>query len=228
LLGVEVGEAVLSQRALELNFTNEGGVDGTYRLLKNIMGLWLVQECKRAFERNGKRYDYGELTRVAMEAAPFRSLINPDDTRFLNPPHMPVAIQQYCRETAQPVPETEGQIVRCVYESLALKYALVLDWLEELTGTRIEVVHIVGGGSKNNLLNTFTANACGRPVIAGPAEATALGNLLIQARARGEINSLAELRTISRNSSEPQTLTPDPRQRPDWSSARKSYRELRG
>ena len=226
LLGIEVGEAVLSQRALELNFTNEGGVDGTYRLLKNIMGLWLVQECKRAFERNGKKYDYGELTRVAIDAAPFRSLINPDDRRFLNPPDMPPAIQQYCRETAQPVPETEGQIVRCVYESLALKYAWVLDWIEELTGTRIEVVHIVGGGSKNNLLNTFTANACGRPVIAGPAEATALGNLLIQARARDEINSLAALRAISRNSSELQTLTPDPGQRPAWSSAEAFYREL--
>lgn len=220
LLGVEVRDAVLSPRALELNFTNEGGVDGTYRLLKNIMGLWLVQECKRAFEKNGRNFDYADLARLATAAEPFRSLIDPDDARFLNPPDMPAAIQEYCRETRQPVPETEGQIIRCVYESLALKYALVLDWLEELTGSRIEVLHIVGGGSKNEVLNTFTANACGRPVIAGPAEATALGNLLIQARAYGEIGSLAEVREIAQHSSELKTFNPDPAQRAAWSAAR--------
>ncbi|HTD86321.1 MAG TPA: rhamnulokinase family protein [Candidatus Binatia bacterium] len=208
LLGVEVGGAVLSPRALELNFTNEGGVDGTYRLLKNIMGLWLVQECKRAFARNGKEFDYPELARLAMDAPPFRSLIDPDDARFLNPRNMIEAIQQYCREISQPVPESEGQIIRCVYESLALKYAKVVAWLEELTGSRVEVIHIVGGGSKNAVLNTFTANACKRPVIAGPAEATGLGNLLIQAHAHGEIGSLDDLREISRSCSELQTFTP--------------------
>jgi rhamnulokinase len=202
LLGVEVQHAVLSQRALELNFTNEGGVDGTYRLLKNIMGLWLVQECKRTFARKGKEYEYAELTQLAMEAPAFRSMIDPDDPRFLNPSDMPAAIQEYCRETGQPVPETEGQILRCVYESLAGKYAQVVGWLEELTGTKIEVIHIVGGGSKNTMLNTMTAQACGRPVIAGPAEATALGNLLIQTCAQGEIGSLAELRRIVRKSGE--------------------------
>ncbi|HKQ40450.1 MAG TPA: rhamnulokinase family protein [Verrucomicrobiae bacterium] len=212
LLGVEVKEAVLSPRALELNFTNEGGVDGTYRLLKNIMGLWLVQECKRAFARNGKEFDYAELARLAMNVPPLRSVIDPDDTRFLNPPDMPATIQQYCRETSQPMPESEGQIIRCVYESLALKYAKVVGWLEELTGARIEVIHIVGGGSKNTVLNTFTANACNRPVIAGPAEATALGNLLVQARSKGEISSLAQLRVIARASSELQTFMPDARE----------------
>ena len=202
LLGVEVKEAVLSQRALELNFTNEGGVDGAYRLLKNIMGLWIVQECKRAFTREGKEFDYAELARLAMEAPAFRSMIDPDDARFLNPPDMPAAIQEYCRETSQPVPKTEGQIIRCVYESLAHKCAQVVAWLEELTGRRIEVVHIVGGGSKNAVLNRMTAQACARPVIAGPVEATALGNVLIQARARGEIGSLSELRQIARSSGE--------------------------
>lgn len=219
LLGVEVNEAVLSSRALELNFTNEGGVDGTYRLLKNIMGLWLVQECKRAFARKGKEFDYDQLARLALDAPPFRALIDPDDARFLNPPDMPAAIQQYCRETSRPIPETEGQIIRCVYESLALKYAKVVGWLEELTGTRIEIIHIVGGGSKNAVLNSFTANACNRPVIAGPAEATALGNLLIQARAQGAIGSLAELREISRASSELQTFMPEPGEWQTWKAA---------
>jgi rhamnulokinase len=208
LLGVEVQEAMLWPRALELNFTNEGGVDSTYRLLKNIMGLWLVQECKRAFAKKGKDYEYVELARLAVEAAPFRSLIDPDDPRLLNPMDMPSAIRQCCREASQPVPESEGQIVRCVYESLALKYARVIGWCEELTGTRVEVVHIVGGGSKNALLNTLTADACRRPVVAGPAEATALGNLLIQARVHGEIGSLAELRSVVRASSELRTFEP--------------------
>jgi rhamnulokinase len=216
LMGVEVKEAVLTRRALELNFTNEGGVDGTFRLLKNIMGLWLVQECKHAFARKGKDYDYAELARLAMDAPAFRSLIEPDDPRFLNPPDMPAAIQDYCRESSQPTPETEGQIIRCVYESLALKYAQVVDWLEELSGARIEVIHIVGGGSRNTVLNTFTTNACNRPVIAGPAEATALGNLLVQARAQGEIASLSELRQVSHASNDLKTFRPEPAEHATW------------
>jgi rhamnulokinase len=227
LLGVEVREAVLTSRALDLNFTNEGGVDGTYRLLKNIMGLWLVQECKRAFARHGKNYDYAELARLAMDAPPFRSLIGPDDPRFLNPPDMPGAIQQSCRETLQPIPETEGQIIRCVYESLALKYAKVIGWLEELTGTRIQTIHVVGGGSKNTVLNSFTANACNRRVIAGPGEATALGNVLVQARARGEISSLAQLREIARTSSDLQAFAPDPAAHAMWKSAAELRPHLR-
>lgn len=202
LMGVEVQQAQLSQRVLELNLTNEGGVDGTYRLLKNIMGLWLVQQCKRAFDARGGTRDYGELVRLASQAPPLRSLINPDDARFLNPPDMPRAIQDFCRETGQPIPETEGALVRCALESLALKYRVVLGWLEEVTGERVEAIHIVGGGSRNELLNQFTADACGRPVIAGPTEATVLGNLLVQVRASAELGSLAELRAVVRGSSE--------------------------
>ena len=153
LLGFESREAVLSPRALALNVTNEGGLDGTYRVLKNIMGLWLVQRCQRAFAGRGHHFDYAELARLASAAPAFRSFIEPDDARFLHPPDMPAAIQQFCRETGQPVPETEGALVRCVYESLALKYAAVLDELEELAATRLEVIHIVGGGSQNSLLN---------------------------------------------------------------------------
>ncbi|HUR45006.1 MAG TPA: rhamnulokinase family protein, partial [Candidatus Saccharimonadales bacterium] len=208
LMGVEVQNAILSPRALELNFTNEGGVDGTFRLLKNIMGLWLVQQCRRAFEGKGITFQYAELVQLAEAAEPLRSLIDPDASLFLNPPDMTRAIQEYCRETSQPIPETEGQFIRCVLESLALKYKAVLAGLEELTGTPVEVIHIVGGGSRNMLLNQFTANACARPVLAGPVEATILGNLLIQVRSRGGLKSLADIRNVVRASSEVTLVSP--------------------
>jgi rhamnulokinase len=208
LMGVEVKQAVLTERARQLNVTNEGGLDGTYRLLKNIMGLWLVQRCKYSFDARGGKFDYAHLARLASESAPLRSLVNPDDRRFLNPPDMPKAIQDYCRETKQPVPKSEGELVRCAYESLALKYREVLGWLEELTGNRIEVIHIVGGGSQNQTLNQFTADACQRPVVAGPVEATAMGNLLVQIRADREVSSLSEMREVIRKSSAPKIFTP--------------------
>jgi rhamnulokinase len=208
LMGAEVNKASLSARTQELNLTNEGGLDGTYRLLKNIMGLWLVQQCKRAFDVRGRKYEYGQLAQMAAKAPALRSIVNPDDSRFLNPPDMPKAIQDFCRETKQPVPKTEGELVRCAYESLALKYREVLGWLEELTGNRIEVIHIVGGGSKSAILNQFTADACQRPVIAGPVEATAMGNLLVQVRASGELASLAEMREVVRKSGDVATYRP--------------------
>lgn len=200
LMGVELNKASLSARTQELNLTNEGGLDGTYRLLKNIMGLWLVQQCKRSFDACGKSYDYAQLAKLAAKAPALRSLVDPDDPRFLNPPDMPKAMGDFCRQSGQPVPETVGQLVRCAYESLALKYRQVLGWLEELTGNRIEVVHIVGGGSKSEILNQFTADACQRPVVAGPVEATAMGNLLVQARSSGELSSLADIRAVVRRS----------------------------
>ncbi len=224
LMGVETSEAVLTDQALAYNVTNEGGVDGTYRLLKNIMGLWLVQECKRAFERAGKSLDYATLTQMASEAKPFHSLINPDDPAFLSPANMPKAIQDWCKSHGEPVPETEGQIVRCALESLALKYRLVLDWLEELTGTPVEVIHIVGGGGQNQLLNQFTANACGRPVVTGPIEATVLGNVLIQARSAGEIGSLNEIRDCVRRSFELRTYEPGPSS--EWQAAYERFHQL--
>lgn len=208
LLGVEVQDALLSPRVLELNFTNEGGIDGTYRLLKNIMGLWLVQQCRRSFAENGREFSYDQLAQLATEAPAFRSLVDPDDSRFLNPPDMPKAIAEFCRDTGQPVPETEGQFARCVFESLALTYAQVLEGLEALTSVKIEALHIVGGGSQNNLLNAFTANACGRPVLAGPIEATVFGNVLVQARTHGELRSLADIRAVVRGSSEMKQFEP--------------------
>jgi rhamnulokinase len=225
LLGVEVPDALLSHRVLELNLTNEGGVDGTYRLLKNIMGMWLLQQCRRAFAEKGGDYSYEQLVQMAGEAGAFRSLVNPNDDRFLNPPDMPKAIQDFCRETGQPIPENEGQIVRCVLESLALIYATVLDGLEELVGTKIEVVHVVGGGSRNKVLNAFTASACGRPVVAGPVEATVLGNLLVQARSHGEIQSLADIRSAVRESSE--VVQYDPENAGAWNEARGRFAALR-
>lgn len=225
LLGVEMGEALLAPRVLELNFTNEGGIDGTYRLLKNIMGLWLLQQCRRAFAQNGREFSYEHLVQLAAEAPAFRSLVNPDDDRFLNPPDMPRAIQDYCLETGQPPPETEGQFARCILESLALTYATVLDGLESLTATKIEVLHVVGGGSRNQLLNAFTASGCGRPVISGPTEATVLGNVLVQARTHGEVKSLADIRAVVRESSEVAEVAP--KNSDSWQDARGRFAALR-
>lgn len=208
LMGVEAQQASLSARTQELNLTNEGGLDGTYRLLKNIMGLWLVQQCKRAFDAKGRKYDYATLARLAAQARPLRSIVDPDDNRFLNPKDMPKAIQSFCRETGQPVPKTGGELVRCAYESLALRYREVLGWLEELTGNRIEVIHIVGGGSQSQVLNQFAADACQRPVLTGPVEATAMGNLLTQVRASGELATLAEMRAVIRKSCDVQRYEP--------------------
>ncbi|HEY5909137.1 MAG TPA: FGGY-family carbohydrate kinase, partial [Verrucomicrobiae bacterium] len=166
----------------------------------------------------------GQLARLAAKASALRSLVNPDDARFLNPPDMPKAIQTFCRETSQPVPRTQGELVRCAYESLALKYRQVLGWLEELGGNPIEVIHIVGGGSKSDILNQFTADACQRPVIAGPVEATALGNLLVQVRSSGELSSLAEMRSVIRKSSQVTTFEPgDPG---DWEAAAARFEGL--
>jgi rhamnulokinase len=208
LMGVEIGNAYLSPRVLELNMTNEGGFDDTYRLLKNIMGLWLVQQCKRSFDARGGQNSYDKLDLASAGARPFRSLLNVNLPQFYNPPDMPRAIQDFCQKTAQPVPRTQGELIRCAYESLALQYRQTLEWLEELTGKRIEVLHVVGGGAQNRLLNQFTADACQRPVLAGPVEATVMGNLLVQAWAAGEIGSLSELREVVRRSSTMTTYEP--------------------
>jgi rhamnulokinase len=204
LIGVETQEPILTDAALAQNITNEGGVDGTTRLLKNVMGLWIVQGVKRSIEASGRTTDYGTLTQQGREAEPFRSLIDPDDDRFLAADDMAAAIQDFCRETSQPIPETDGQLVRCVLESLALRYRKVLRGIEELTGQAVEVLHIVGGGSQNGLLNELTATACEVPVVAGPIEATALGNVLTQARAleSSPINDLASIRKLVRETHE--------------------------
>lgn len=200
LMGVEIEKPLITAQSLAHNFTNEGGVDGSFRLLKNITGLWLVQECRRYWANQGMALSYKDLTRLAGATQPFGSLVFPGDARFLAPGDMPARIQLFCRESGQPVPETKGEIVRCALESLALEYRRIAECLDDLLGKRLPTIHIIGGGSRNALLNQYTANATGRTVVAGPVEATAIGNLLLQARALGHIKSLKAIRAIVQRS----------------------------
>ena len=223
LMGIETKTPLTDDRALNVNFTNEGGVGGTIRLLKNIMGLWLVQECRRAWERGGVTYDYAALMKMADAATPFASIVNPDDPSFVLPTSMPGAIADYCRQTGQSVPEEPGDVVRCTLESLALRYRWVLERLEELAGKRLDTIHIVGGGCQNTLLCQLAADACNRPVIAGPVEATAIGNVLVQAIGLGLLSSLAEGRAVVRRSFE--VVTFGPREHERW---QEPYRRFLG
>jgi rhamnulokinase len=217
LMGVESPDPVITEQSRKLNFTNELGFGGSVRLLKNIVGLWIVQECKRDWAGRGQDFDYPTLTRLASEAKPFSSLINPTDERFLGPGDMPAKIASFCKETGQPAPETPGAFVRCALESLALFYRITLEQLEALTGRKIEKLHIVGGGSQNLLLNQFAADALQIPVIAGPTECAALGNVLVQAIALGHLPSLTAARDVVRNSFEVKTVKPQAK--PEWIAA---------
>jgi rhamnulokinase len=208
LMGVEVNEPVITPQSLGYNFTNEGGVCETFRLLKNIMGLWLVQECRREWAREGEHYDYAMLTEMAAAAPAFGPIVDVDAHRFLSPGDMPSKIRQSCQETGQEVPESKGEVLRCALESLALRYRWVLECLEEMMGRTINVVHIIGGGMQNELLCQFGADAMQRPVIAGPIEATAMGNILMQALALGHIESLEEGRAVVRRSFQVRTYEP--------------------
>jgi rhamnulokinase len=207
-MGVETPLPIINDRCYQLNFTNEGGVGGTTRVLKNIAGLWLVQECRRIWKQAGHEYGWEELTRRASETPPLVSLINPDDPAFVAPKDMPAAICDYCRRTGQAVPASEGAVIRAALESLALRYRMVLGFLEELVGGRIETIYIVGGGTQNRLLCQMTADATGRRVVAGPVEATAIGNVMMQAVAHGAVGSIAQAREIIRTSFEVQEYRP--------------------
>ncbi|MCQ6562938.1 rhamnulokinase [Paenibacillus mendelii] len=200
LMGTEVDQPVINDLARELNFTNEGGVDGTFRLLKNIMGLWVLQECRREWERTGKSYTFPELVASAEKAAPFAAFIDPDDAMFLHPGDMPAQIRSYCQQTGQKPPEDVGAIVRCILESLALKYRYVLGLTERLSGQQFNGLHMVGGGIHNTLLCAWSANAIGKPVWAGPAEGSAIGNLIVQWIAQGELSDIWEARKVIRES----------------------------
>ncbi|MGG6312676.1 rhamnulokinase [Paenibacillus macerans] len=228
LLGTQMPAPLLEQAVLERQFSNEGGVDGTYHLLKNIMGLWILQECKRKWEQGGGYgYSFAELVRLAEQAEPLRSLIDPDDLRFMNPADMPEEIRSYCRETGQPVPDSTGGFVRCILESLALRYRQVLEQAEELTGSRFAGLHMVGGGIQNELLCRFTADALGRPVWAGPVEASAIGNLLVQLRAGGWLKDMREGTKLVKASFPLQPYEPgSPEQRAAWSAAYGRYERL--
>lgn len=225
LIGVELPQPLINDTAREENFTNEVGYGGSIRFLKNIIGLWLLQESRRAWQREGQTLDYAELTELAANSEPFRSIINPNDPRFLQPEHMPTAIASYCQQTGQPAPETPGQFTRCILESLALMYGQMLATLESLTGRQIRRLHIVGGGSQSKLLNQFAADATGRTVLAGPVEATAIGNVLIQAIALGQLDDLSSLRQVVRNSFGIETY--EPTGQDSWGEAQERFASLR-
>ena len=198
LMGIESPHPVINDRSYSLNFTNEGGIDGTTRVLKNICGMWLYERCRK--EWADAPASHAALQAEALQQPPFRSLINPDDPAFANPDSMVQAIQQYCRRTGQPVPEGHAAVCRCIFDSLALRYRQVLTWLQELSPFPVGVLHIIGGGSLNDCLNQFTANSCGVTVLAGPQECTALGNILLQARAAGLVDDVWEMRRMTSRS----------------------------
>ena len=227
LLGAEMPHPVISPEVMAANYTNEGGISGTTRLLKNIMGLWIIQECKREWDRRADAVDFAGLVKMAEGAKPFMAQIDVDDPRFMAPGNMPARIQEYCRETHQEVPQSRGEISRVVYESLALKYRWGVERLEkDLLGKHVDVLHIVGGGSKNEMLNKFTASAIGRPVVAGPSEGTAIGNLLVQAMALGEISGLDQLREVVRVSFPTQEYLPERQE--GWDDAYANLLKLMG
>jgi rhamnulokinase len=196
LMGIEVKDAIINETTAKLNFTNEGGIEGTTRFLKNITGMWLLEQCLKEWKKEGITYAYEKLVQMADTVPAFKSLIDPDHVSFANPGSMTKAIAEYCLYSGQPTPESHAEFVRCIFESLSLKYNYVLGILKELASFAIEKLHVIGGGSKNPLLNQWTANAIGIPVVAGPSEATAIGNIMIQAKAAGVVDSLQEMRKI--------------------------------
>jgi rhamnulokinase len=208
LMGIEVKEPIINEESYTLNFTNEGGVEGTTRFLKNITGMWLLEQCRKEWEASGKKYNYSEIVALAESAIGFSAHIDPDHPSFANPVSMTQAITDYCQATGQKSPENHAEFIRCIFESLALKYKEVLDSLQKMAPFKIEKLHVIGGGSQNKLLNQLTANAIGIPVIAGPSEATAYGNIMLQAKGLGVVKSLQEMRTIIRHSVSLETFYP--------------------
>ena len=224
LMGIETKDAIINEVSYERNFTNEGGIEGTTRFLKNICGMWLYERCRKEWPAEVQKMSHPELQGSAMNVEAFRSSINPDDALFANPSSMIGAIQQYCRETDQPVPETPAEICRCIFDSLALRYKQVFGYLEEMASFPIEVLHIIGGGSLNKYLNQFTANATGVTVLAGPQEGTALGNIMVQAKAVGEVKDIWDMRRIIANSLE--LVQFEPEDKAVWDAAYKKYLEI--
>ncbi len=224
LVGLELNEPLINEIALKANVTNEGGVYGTYRLLKNVMGLWILQECRRTWESKGKNLSYTELMKMSSLEKPLRSFIVPNDPVFLHPGNHPQYIQDFCRKTSQPVPKTPGAVVRCILESLSLAYNDVIKKLVEISGKKVEIVHIAGGGSRNKLLNQFTANATGLPVIAGPSEATVIGNAVVQLITLGELDSIRDARQIISNMKELKYYEPEEKE--IWDEAYGRYINL--
>jgi rhamnulokinase len=208
LMGIEVKEPIISEQSFNLNFTNEGGIEGTTRFLKNITGMWLLEQCRKEWESKGKSYTYDEIVNMSDSVEGFKSIIDPDYTGFANPESMPAAIAKYCVENNQKVPESHAEYIRCIFDSLAEKYKYVLDSLQQVAPFKIDRLHVIGGGSQNRLLNQIIANSIGLPVIAGPSEATAIGNVMVQAKGLGIVKSLNEMRAIIGNSISLETFYP--------------------
>jgi len=221
LMGIETPDAVINETSYDLNFTNEGGIEGTTRFLKNICGMWLYERCRKEWPDEVRQKSHAQLQKEAMDATPFRSLINPDAAMFANPEKMVDAIQDYCRQTQQPVPETPSEICRCIFDSLALRYRQVFSWLKDVAPFPIDVLHIIGGGSKNEFLDQFTANSCGVTVLAGPQEGTAIGNIMLQAKASGGVKDIWEMRAIIANSLELKRF--EPKDKDAWDAAYEKY-----
>ncbi len=223
LFGTETAEPIINEKSAAYNITNEGGVGGRISFLKNIIGLWLIQESRRQWVREGKEYGFGELEKLAEKEAPLRSLIDPDAPEFTPAGNIPRRIRDFCARTGQPIPETEGQIVRCINESLALKYRMALEEIQDCTGEEYPGIHMVGGGTQSALLCQFTANACGRPVYAGPVEATVYGNIAVQLMADGSIADLEQARQIVAASEKIHRF--EPRDEALWKEAYAGYCE---
>ena len=221
LMGIETEDAIISDLSYERNFTNEGGIEGTTRFLKNICGMWLYERCRLEWPEEVRRLPHPELQGSAMQVEPFRSLINPDDPMFAAPSSMIDAIQQYCRDTKQPVPETPAEVCRCIFDSLALRYRQVYEWLQEFAPFKLDVLHIIGGGSLNKYLNQFTANSTGATVLAGPQECTAIGNIMLQAQAAGIVSDIWDMRRIIAQSTEMVKYQPEDKE--IWDAAYKKF-----
>ena len=224
LMGIETKDAVINERSYELNFTNEGGVEGTTRFLKNICGMWLYERCRKEWPEEVRQLSHPELQGSAMTIEPFRSIINPDDDLFANPSSMIEAIQTYCKNSGQPVPETPAEICRCIFDSLALRYRQVFQWLKEFSSFDLSVLHIIGGGSLNKFLNQFTANSLGVQVLAGPQEGTAIGNIMLQAKASGLVSDIWEMRRIIANSL--QLVKYEPTDKALWDQGYEKYLKI--
>ena len=220
LMGIEVKDAIINKDSYDKNFTNEGGVEGTTRFLKNICGMWLLERCRKEWEATNN-YSYTELIDAALAVPAFRSVINPDAPCFANPTSMIDAIRNYCAQTGQPVPETYGELTRCIFDSLALRYRQVFGYMQEMAPFKIERLHVIGGGSRNNLLNQFTCNAVGVPVTAGPSEGTALGNIMLQAKAFGLVDTVQQMRDMIGQSIELAEF--EPKDAAEWDAAYAKY-----
>ena len=224
LMGVEVDSPIITEESYTANFTNEGGIDGTIRFLKNISGMWLLEQCRKEWDNSGKSYSYNEIVDLAYSVEEFQFMVDPDDASFANPESMTTAIVDYCKKTGQKAPQTHAEFIRAIFDSLALKYRYTLDSLKRMAPISIEKLHIIGGGSQNNLLNQLTANSTGIQVIAGPTEATAIGNVMTQAKGIGVVDSLWEMRKIIKESCSPKVFHPD--NSDIWEKAYEKYLEL--